>query len=310
MLAKFGKPEKGKPDQRPHTAIVVATQVIEQSLDLDFDLMITDLSPIDLLLQRAGRLHRHQRDNRPDHLSRCLTIIQPEMQDDIPQFGPDAYVYDEYILLRSYFALQAQVNDNILIPDETQTLIKKVYGNLNQMEGLTEDERKALINTERKMKQSHKKAQIKARQQLIRMPNYEDLLAERSLGLEEDNPDVHQALQAFTRLIPPSISLVCLHQGEAGIFLEPDLTGDTIELDQEPTPQTVKTLVQYAITLTRQDVVNYFQEQNPPSSWRKMTTLRHYRCVLFHNGQYKLPGKHIILRLTREFGLEILKEAL
>lgn len=61
VLEFFGK--NGCPDQRKGR-LLIATQVVEQSLDIDFDVIISDLAPIDLLLQRAGRLHRHNRDQQ------------------------------------------------------------------------------------------------------------------------------------------------------------------------------------------------------------------------------------------------------
>ena len=69
----FGKDGARKKD-RPRSAVAVATAIIEQSLDIDLDLRITDLAPMALLLQRAGRCWRHENLNRETPTSSSVMV--------------------------------------------------------------------------------------------------------------------------------------------------------------------------------------------------------------------------------------------
>ncbi|MBL3600101.1 MAG: CRISPR-associated helicase/endonuclease Cas3 [gamma proteobacterium endosymbiont of Lamellibrachia anaximandri] len=103
--------------------ILVATQVIEQSLDLDFDWMITQLSPVDLLFQRIGRLHRHERELRPPghEVPRC-TILIPEGTDY--ELHELIYGYRR-ILWRTQMLLEDQ--PQIEFPASYRDWIEQVY---------------------------------------------------------------------------------------------------------------------------------------------------------------------------------------
>ncbi|WP_277743772.1 type I-E CRISPR-associated protein Cse1/CasA [Streptomyces sp. LX-29] len=115
----------------PH--VVVASQVVEQSLDIDFDLLVTDLAPVDLLLQRMGRLHRHPRQ-RPERLSRARCLVtgvedwQAEGEPPHPVRGSLA-VYRSFPLLRALAVLGPHLDGlSLVLPDHISPLVQAAYG--------------------------------------------------------------------------------------------------------------------------------------------------------------------------------------
>jgi CRISPR-associated endonuclease/helicase Cas3 len=135
VVERFGK--DGRPELRSGH-VVIATQVVEQSLDIDFDVMVTDLCPIDLVIQRAGRLQRHRRGSRPDPI---LDVVAPRWSDDPPKdwLGPPfqrtAHVYpDPAVLWRTCRALRGR--GNLALPEDARLLVEAVYACADTPESL------------------------------------------------------------------------------------------------------------------------------------------------------------------------------
>lgn len=141
LVSKLGKKAHyseadGEDSSRPHRLIVVGTQVIEQSLDLDFDVMITDFAPVDLVLQRMGRLHRHDSrsssERTPAYRKPVCYVRGVETfgsHNEAPDFprGSKA-VYEPMILLSSYAQLLPHFDgEPIRIPADISPLVQKTY---------------------------------------------------------------------------------------------------------------------------------------------------------------------------------------
>lgn len=117
LLQRIGK--HSTPAQRDNL-IVVGTQVLQESLDIDFDFLITELCPMDLLLQRIGRLHRHQR-SRPAPLRQACCAVLDTGEDSFDAGSKS--VYGEWLLWRTRHLLPAE----ICLPDDISPLVQKTY---------------------------------------------------------------------------------------------------------------------------------------------------------------------------------------
>lgn len=136
VLKSFGKTSGS---QERGGKVLIATQVVEQSLDLDFDYMVTDLAPIDLVFQRAGRLHRHWRDANGDiseHEERgipVLGILSPKVTGEISKdwysdmFPRGAHVYQSHGQLWLTAHLLSE-HGCFKVPEESRYFIEGVFG--------------------------------------------------------------------------------------------------------------------------------------------------------------------------------------
>lgn len=130
-VAYFGK--NGWVNRAGQGRILIGTQVLEQSLDIDADFLVTRFAPTDMLLQRLGRLWRHAATPRAPSARREAWILAPECgaaaEEPQAQFGATASVYAPYILCRAlevWEALSRSVG-HVVLPSDIRRLIEQTY---------------------------------------------------------------------------------------------------------------------------------------------------------------------------------------
>lgn len=217
LLRSLGGPDRPDAEVRPRRLVVVATQLAEQSFDVDADLLVTDLAPIDLLLQRIGRLHRHARPDeaRPPSVREPRVLISGmALTGDGPPHFPagSCRIYGEFLLLRAA-ALVADA-DSWSVPAQVPDLVAAGYA--TDLDGLPVAWRDRAAEALTARQQQLDERRSKAEQFLLSpvcdlgKPTL-DGLHKRSVAVSEDDDVV-----AAVRDGDESIEVVLVRRGEHG----------------------------------------------------------------------------------------------
>lgn len=270
-LEKFGK---GK-NHRPNRFVLVATQVIEQSLDVDFDLMVSDLAPIDLLLQRSGRLHRHTREHRPPLLQiPQLWIVEPTLTaQGKADFNESGYIYDRHILLRSWLTLRHR--PHIQLPEEMDALIESAY----DLEMLAPEELEPVhaedwVTSQEKYKTEEEEAKTARANEVKIPPPHAETKPEQFTYLKKE--DDESAIAAATRLGEPSVATIFLQRTDIGLVFPG--TQELVDLKARPDLPLIRKLLAHSTRLSKKGLVPALLAQKNPPTWTS-ALLRNCRYV-------------------------------
>lgn len=265
--------------------ILIATQVAEQSLDLDFDLIVTDLAPIDLVLQRAGRLWRHARGPRP--VPEPTLIVAGLAGEEPPSFEKPLWwsaIYREDLLLRTWSLLRTR--KVLALPDDIDVLVEAVYeGQADVPELLRKRLERAGITEEGEVLAE----QCQANQAIIGLPDDASWnQAEKFVLYDEDEPGVHKTLMAQTRLGGNSAVVIPLFPGDKF---------DQVSLSDAQ----AEAWFLRALSLSRKGVVAKLQSVGVPASWKKYPLLRNcFPLILDQHGRWTADSS---VRLDEDLGL-------
>lgn len=322
LLEYFGK--NAREGKRPKRAVVVATQVVEQSLDIDFDVLVSDLCPIDVLLQRIGRVHRHTGRKRPNGLTMpiCWLDAMPCF-DAVPQCERGgAAVYSEKLLFSTALALRKYINDGELmrVPGDIRMLMRMVYAGENLSIPAIWEEKycAATVEFEDKRNRSHKNAEKFCLASPLSSTELGNSLDGWVTGKLDGTEDA--LIRAGVREGQDSIEVILVNEGErrnmATWSILPGINegvAPEIPVNRDPSyPQSqalMNSMVRLPASFTRSehlidDTIAELEKVHP--QWSEHTPMYGQLVLPLYDGEATLMGR--TLRYSRECGLVEVKD--
>jgi len=276
VLRRFGPDGK-----RPHKSILVATQVVEQSLDLDFDLMVSHVAPMDLILQRLGRMHRHDRP-RPLGLEKpCLILTCPEDCGEETRWGPTGYVYDTTVLRLTLAVLRERTS--IAIPADIRELVETVYSQIPEDHWIDEENQ--------------------ALGRILPLPHPTQPAFDGMVITFEDDDAGRRWIDVRTRLGRDSRDVILLHRLYGELFLDAD-SRRRVDLDvPRLNDRLARRLALRAVRVDNRDLIRRLDEVETPQSISGHSLLSHHKLVVLEGGRAEI-GRLIVI-YESHLGLDI-----
>lgn len=293
VLNRFGR---GEQVQRPARVLLIATQVVEQSLDIDFDFMITDLAPVDLLLQRAGRLHRHERQRPESHAAPRL-VVAGLRRERMPELKETAwgFVYDPYVLYRTWAIAGAEPVWQL--PEDIDRLVQAVYAN----DPFAAEDREEYLKTLDQALGSHLALVQEQRRQAMNVAlDAEAELSNAYVATPRANEEGEgDGLRVVTRLGEDSLTVVPIFADSEGWRLF--ATDAAFDPDAEPGPALAQYIYRRQVRLSRKDLVKALRAQPIPKAFESHPLLRNLHPLIFSDGIADFDRLRV--RLDPELGI-------
>ncbi|MBR4225893.1 MAG: CRISPR-associated helicase Cas3' [Candidatus Methanomethylophilaceae archaeon] len=288
-----------KREKPPFRMFVVGTQVLEQSLDLDFDVLFTDLCPMDLLIQRMGRLHRHA-NPRPAKLSspKCY-VMGTELDDRASEF-----VYGRFSLLNASYLLP----DKIHIPSDVPNLVSLAYDlDKNIPEEIAED----YIQSKEKYELLMKDKEKRAKTYQLRRPNQPSLID----WLNDVDESTETMGEATVRDVDPVVEVILVRKDKAGFSIVSCLD----DMNRRHVPDEISEEDAYTISGCRVGLPRLFSSPHQmastlaalnesnntiPENWQETAWLRNSLFLILDENDSAVLQGHVI-RYSKYRGLEV-----